>query len=145
MPAVDLQESVFRLDSPTTSTQHIASTPAQQMTPTFGQVVNAKRRAYHMSLRDLAQLIGVHHTTIDRIEKDQFKVIDPAIIVALADVLHYDRQYFFALKGAGLADPDLRQINRAASKMSAERRAQMMQLLRETFPDCFEDVDNDSW
>ena len=43
---------------------------------TLGKVIKKKRLQMGMSLRDLAAKAGVHHATIDRIETDQFKVVN---------------------------------------------------------------------
>ena len=104
---------------------------------TLGQVIRKKRLQLGMSLRDLAPLAGVHHATIDRIEKDMFKVVDPAILTALADALHLDRLYVLSLNGAGVDDGDIRVIARAAGRMNPEQRRQMLELLRSSFAEAF--------
>lgn len=110
---------------------------------TLGQVVKKKRLQLGMSLRDLAGVVGVHHATIDRIETDQFKVVDPAIIAGLAKALHLDKLYLFSLNGAGVDDEDIRIIARAANRMNSEQRHQMMAVLRASFADAFQNTDSD--
>ena len=89
---------------------------------TLGSVVKKKRMKLGMSLRDLAAKVEVHHATIDRIENNQIKVVDPSTLIRLADALHIDQLYLLSLNGAGVQDEDIRIIARAANKMSAEQR-----------------------
>ncbi len=110
---------------------------------TLGQVIKKKRLQLGMSLRDLAGKVNVHHATIDRIETDQFKVVDPSTLVAIADALHLDRLYLLSLNGAGVEDEDIRIIARAANKMNPEQRRQMMAMLRDSFAEAFRNTDSD--
>ncbi len=110
---------------------------------TLGQVIKKKRLQLGMSLRDLAAKVGVHHATIDRIETDYFKVVDPATLVGIADALHLDKLFLLSLNGAGVKDEDIRIIARAASKMSAEQRKQMMAMLRDSFSEAFRNTESD--
>ncbi len=110
---------------------------------TLGQVIKKKRLQLGMSLRDLAGKVGVHHATIDRIENDMFKVVDPTTLTAIAETLHLDRLYLLSLNGAGVKDEDIRIIARAAGKMSAEQRQQMLELLRNSFSEAFMNTDSD--
>lgn len=110
---------------------------------TLGQVIKNKRLQLGMSLRDLAGKVGVHHATIDRIETDLFKVVDPATLTAIADALHLDRLYLLSLNGAGVADEDIRIIARAANRMNAEQRQEMMAILRDSFSEAFRNIESD--
>ena len=110
---------------------------------TLGQVIKKKRLQLGMSLRDLAGKVGVHHATIDRIENDMFKVVDPTTLTAIAETLHLDRLYLLSLNGAGVKDEDIRIIARATGKMSAEQRQQMLELLRNSFSEAFMNTDSD--
>lgn len=110
---------------------------------TLGRVIKKKRLQLGMSLRDLAGRAGVHHATIDRIENDMFKVVDPSTLTAIADALRLDRLYLLSLNGAGVQDEDIRIIARAAGKMSPEQRRQMMDLLRSSFTEAFMNTGSD--
>ena len=110
---------------------------------TLGKVIKKKRLQMGMSLRDLAAKAGVHHATIDRIETDQFKVVDPATLTAIADALHLDRLFLLSLNGAGVRDEDIRIIARAAQKMNPEQRRQMMAILRDSFSEAFQNTESD--
>ena len=110
---------------------------------TLGQVIKKKRLQMGMSLRDLAGKAGVHHATIDRIENDQFKVVDPSTLIAVAEALHLDRLFLLSLNGAGVQDEDIRIIARAAGKMSQEQRRQMLDLLRGSFAEAFRNTGSD--
>ena len=110
---------------------------------TLGQVIKKKRLQLGISLRDLAVKAGVHHATIDRIETDQFKVVDPSTLVKIAEALHLDQLYLLSLNGAGVKDEDIRIIARAANKMSVEQRQQMMTILRDSFSEAFKNTESD--
>ena len=110
---------------------------------TLGQVIKKKRLHLGLSLRDLAKKVGVHHATIDRIEMDRFKVIDPAILMGIADALHLDKMYLLSLGGANVGDQDLRLIARAQNRMTDAQRRQMMDMLRAAFPEAFKNIDSD--
>ena len=110
---------------------------------TLGQVIKKKRLQLGMSLRDLAAKAGVHHATIDRIENDFFKVVDPATLTAIADALRLDRLFLLSLDGAGVGDGDIRVIARAACKMSPEERKRMMAMLRDSFSEAFRNTGSD--
>lgn len=110
---------------------------------TLGQVIKKKRLQMGMSLRDLAGKAGVHHATIDRIENDQFKVVDPSTLIAVAEALHLDRLFLLSLNGAGVQDEDIRIIARAAGRMNAAQRRKMMELLRDSFSEAFRNTESD--
>ena len=110
---------------------------------TLGHVIKKKRLQLGMTLRDLAAKAGVHHATIDRIETDQFKVVDPSTLVKIAETLHLDQLYLLSLNGAGVKDEDIRIIARAANKMSVEQRQKMMAILRDSFSEAFKNNESD--
>lgn len=110
---------------------------------TLGQVVRKKRKQLGMSLRDLAAKTDVHHATIDRIENDMIKVVDPAILRGIGEALRIDPLYLLSLNGSGISDGDIRVIARAANKMSDKQRELMMSILRMTFADAFSTSESD--
>lgn len=110
---------------------------------TLGQVIKRKRLQLGISLRDLARAADVSHVTIMRIEDDKFNMVDPAILTAIADVLHLDRLFLLSLNGAGVEDEDIRIIARAAGKMSPEQRRQMLAMLRGSFSEAFRNTASD--
>ena len=109
----------------------------------LGSIIRSKRKQCGLSLRDLAKKTGVHHSTIDRIESDQFSVVDPATLNAIGDALHLDKLFLQSLNGGGVEDGDIRVIARAAGKMDAEQRKRMMDMLRASFSEAFKDTDSD--
>ena len=109
----------------------------------LGHVIKKKRLQLGMTLRDLAAKANVHHATIDRIETDQFKVVDPATLIKIADALHLDQLFLLSLNGAGVKDEDIRIIARAAGKMSPEQRRQMLAMLRGSFSEAFRNTASD--
>ena len=110
---------------------------------TLGRVIRKKRMQYGLSLRDLAAKVGVHYATIDRIEMDQFQVVDPNTVVKVARELHLDELYLLSLNGAGVQEEDIRVIARAANKMDDEQRQHMMNVLRDSFTEAFKDTESD--
>ena len=116
---------------------------AVDLNDTLGRVIKKKRLQLGMTLRDLAAKAGVHHATIDRIETDQFKVVDPSTLVKIAETLHLDQLYLLSLNGAGVKDEDIRIIARAANRMSAEQRQAMMAILRDSFSEAFRNTESD--
>lgn len=110
---------------------------------TMGQVIKRKRLQLGISLRDLAKAANVSHVTILRIEDDQFNMVDPAILTAVADALHLDRLFLLSLNGAGVKDEDIRIIARAAGKMSPEQRREMLAMLRGSFAEAFKNTASD--
>lgn len=116
---------------------------AVDLNDTLGRVIKKKRLQLGMTLRDLAAKAGVHHATIDRIETDQFKVVDPSTLIKIAETLHLDQLYLLSLNGAGVKDEDIRIIARAANKMSPEQRQKMMAILRDSFSEAFRNTESD--
>ena len=112
-------------------------------TESLGQVIKKKRIQLGMSLRDLAKEAGVHHASIDRIENDQFKVVDPSTLVAIAKALHLDHLYLLSLNGAGVQDEDIRIIARMAGKLDPTQRQQMMDILKASFTDVYKSSESD--
>ncbi len=110
---------------------------------TLGQVIRKKRKQLGMSLRDLAAKADVHHATIDRIENDQIKVVDPAILNGIGEALRIDPLFLLSLNGSGIKDEDIRIIARAANKMTDKQRQLMMSILRMTFADAFSTSESD--
>ena len=109
----------------------------------IGTVIRQKRHRLGLSLRDVASVAHVHHASIDRIEKGMVEVISPHIVIGLADALHFDSLYLLTLAGAGCPDADVRIINRARKRMSAEQKAKMLKLLMVVFPDEFREAMSD--
>ena len=110
---------------------------------TLGQIIKSKRLRLGLSLRDLAKQTGLSHSSILRIEENQFKMVDTDTLGAIADALHLDRLYLFSLNGSGVKDEDIRVIARAAGKMNPEQKKQMMAMLRSSFADAFNSSESD--
>ncbi|MBQ3667817.1 MAG: helix-turn-helix domain-containing protein [Clostridia bacterium] len=109
----------------------------------LGDIIRSKRRQCGLSLRDLAARTGVHHSTIDRIEKGLFSVVDPETLNAIGDALHLDKLFLQSLNGAGVKDEDIRIIARAARRMDADQRRRMLEMLKSSFKDAFTNVYSD--
>ncbi len=111
---------------------------------TLGEVIKNKRLRLGLSLRDLARRTGLNHSSIIRIEDNQFKMVDTDTLAAIADALHIDRLYLFSLNGSGVKDEDVRVLARAAGKMTPEQKKQMMTMLRKSFADAFNSSESDN-
>lgn len=100
---------------------------------TLGQYIKEKRG--ELGVREFARRVKVDHTTIMRIEDKN--VADPIILKRISEVLHVDYNELLALNGTIDDQPEVREIARASNKMSSEKKAEMMELLRTRFPEAF--------
>lgn len=106
---------------------------------TLGQFIKEKRG--NLGIREFARLVKVDHTTIMRIEDKN--VADPSILKRISEVLHVDYEELLALNGTIDNQPEVREIARASRKMTSDKKAEMMDLLKKHFPAEFSD-DNES-
>ncbi len=109
---------------------------------TLGSYIARKRFAQGLSQRELAKDIQISHSTISRIEKDDGITPDNATLRALAQRLNLDYNYLLALNKSIDDEPEIRAIQRAAKKMSDAQKKKMLNILRASFEDLFEDDSN---
>ncbi|KAF1083746.1 DNA-binding transcriptional repressor PuuR [Sporotomaculum syntrophicum] len=108
---------------------------------TLGRYIAQKRQAKGSSQRELARDTQISNATISRIEKDG---ITPgnATLKALAQRLNLDYNYLLALNKAIDDEPEIRVIQRAVKKMNDAQKKKMLNILKASFDDLFEDVEN---
>lgn len=109
---------------------------------TLGKYIEEKRNLHGLSQRELAKDISISHSTISRIEKDDGISPDNATLKAIAKRLDLDYNYLLALNKAIDNEPEIRVIQRAAKKMSEEDKLKMLEILKESFDDLFDEEDD---
>jgi transcriptional regulator with XRE-family HTH domain len=109
---------------------------------TLGKYIAQKRQAKNLSQRELAKDIQISHSTISRIEKDDGISPDNATLKALAKRLDLDYNYLLALNKAIDDEPEIRVIQRAAKKMDDTQKKKMLNILKASFDDLFEEDDD---
>lgn len=109
---------------------------------TLGKYIAIKRQEKGLSQRELAKDTKVSHSTISRIEKDDGISPDNATLKALATRLGLDYNYLLALNNSIDDEPEIRVIQRAAKKMTDEEKDRMLQILKLSFKDLFEEEED---
>ncbi|QGG47321.1 helix-turn-helix domain-containing protein [Heliorestis convoluta] len=109
---------------------------------TLGTYIAQKRQATGLSQRELAKDIQISHSTISRIEKDDGISPDNATLRALANRLNLDYNFLLALNKSIDDEPEIRVIQRAAKKMNPEQKQKMLNILKASFDDLFEEDKN---
>lgn len=109
---------------------------------TLGKYIAEKRELEELSQRELAKDIQISHSTISRIEKDDGISPDNATLRAIAKKLNLDYNYLLALNKAIDDEPEIRVIQRAAKKMSTEEKHKMLNILKFSFDDLFDEEDD---
>ncbi|KAF1086309.1 DNA-binding transcriptional repressor PuuR [Sporotomaculum syntrophicum] len=109
---------------------------------TLGKYIAQKRQAQGLSQRELAKDIQISHSTISRIEKDDGITPDNATLKALAQRLNLDYNYLLALNKTIDDEPEIRIIQRAAKKMNDAQRKKMLNILKASFGELFEEDNN---
>lgn len=109
---------------------------------TLGNYIFQKRVEHSLSQRQLAMDTSISHSTISRIEKDDGISPDNATLKAIAARLNLDYNYLLALNKSIDNEPEIRIIQRAAKKMTEADKKKMLNVLKATFDDLFnEDED----
>lgn len=106
---------------------------------TLGKYIATKRQDKGLSQRELAKDTKVSHSTISRLEKDDGISPDNATLKAIATRLDLDYNYLLALNKAIDDEPEIRIIQRAAKKMTADDKERMIKILKLSFQDLFEE------
>lgn len=110
---------------------------------TLGKYIEEKRTELGLSQRQLGIDTKVSHSTISRIENDDGITPDNATLKAIANRLNLDYNYLLALNKSIDDEPEIRVIQRAAKKMSDEQKKKMLNLLKVSFDDLFNDEDKE--
>lgn len=109
---------------------------------TLGKYIEEKRKLKDLSQRELSRAINISHSTISRIERDDGISPDNATLKAIADKLNLDYNYLLALNKAIDDEPEIRVIQRAAKKMTDKDKAKMLDILKDSFDDLFNEEDD---
>lgn len=108
--------------------------------PYFCKFMKSKRESFgkDFSQRELHKAANVSNSTISRIEDPNDPCLpDPATLGKLARVLHADFHYIMALAGHIKDEPEIRVIQRAATRMSKAEKEKMLGMLSMEFPEAF--------
>lgn len=118
---------------------------------TLGEYVNAYCTEHNLSMREFAKMSGISHAYISMIVNgrtprgnapkpsiDKYEAIASAMGITLDQLL---RAVDDNVKLSDAEDdyPEITMIARAGRKMSPERRADMLQMLKIAFPEAFKD------
>lgn len=109
---------------------------------TLGKYIAAKRLENNLSQRQLAMDTSISHSTISRIEKDDGISPDNATLKAIASRLNLDYNYLLALNKSIDNEPEIRIIQRAAKRMSEADKKKMLNILKVSFDDLFNEDDD---
>lgn len=109
---------------------------------TLGKYIAKKRELEKLSQRELAKDIQISHSTISRIEKDDGISPDNATLKAISKRLKLDYNYLLVLNKAIDDEPEIRIIQRAAKKMTAEEKNEMLNMLKGSFDELFDEEDD---
>lgn len=131
---------------------------------TLGDIIKDYRKKYDLSMDAFSEKSGISKAYISLLEKNKHpktgKNIAPSIqcIKQAADGMNMDFNVLFGLIDGNVtvgesikkenifnfdSDPDVRRIQRARQKMPEEDRAFMMQMLKRSFGEYFEDDGSD--
>lgn len=109
---------------------------------TLGKYIAEKRAEKNLSQRQLAMDTSISHSTISRIEKDDGISPDYTTLKEIAQRLDLDYNYLLALNKSIDDEPEIRMIQRAAKKMSEDQKKKMINLLKISFDDLFDEDDD---
>ena len=103
---------------------------------TFGAYIRKKRKERHISLRKLADLIGINFTYLSKIENSELAPPSEEKVLALANVLELDADDLFHLAGkpsgelAYLAvQPHMPTILRAAKDLNDDEKREVVRYI----------------
>ncbi len=113
------------------------------MQETLGDIIARKRQQKGISQRELANAVKVSNSTIARLERNEITLPGSELLRALARVLDMDYNYLLAQTQQIDDEPEIRMIQRAAHNMSQEDKERMVDILRLTFKDAFQDIRDD--
>ena len=113
------------------------------MANTLGEVIKARREELEITQRELARGVHISNATVSRIEGNDKITPDNETLKAIAEFLKLDYNYLLALNGQIDDEPEIRMIQRAAKHMSQEQMDDMMEILRRSFKDAFNNAGSD--
>jgi len=98
---------------------------------TLGKYIANKRIEEDLSQRGLARDIGIHHSTIAKIEKDTGISPDNNTLRAISKKLNIDYNYLLVLNNVIDDEPEIRIIQRAYKKMNSLQKEKMLRILED--------------
>lgn len=113
------------------------------MADTLGQIIKSRREELGKTQRELARGVHISNATVSRIESDDKITPDNDTLKAIAEFLKLDYNYLLALNGQIDDQPEIRMIQRAAKHMSQEQMDDMMEILKRSFKDAFNNAGED--
>ena len=118
---------------------------------TLGKRIREQRALKEISQSELGKVIGVGKTTISNYETG-YSSPDPESLTKISEILNVSTDYLLGITDINNqfdkthksnVDPDIELIQRARSKMDYKQKKKMMDLLRLSFDDAFEEEDKD--
>ena len=116
---------------------------AIKMEDTLGKVIAKRRDELGITQREMARAIKISNSTVSRIENDDNITPDTATLKAIAEFLKLDYNYLLALNKQIDDQPEIRMIQRAARHMNDEQMQDMMEILRRSFKEAFNEAGGD--
>ena len=113
------------------------------MQETLGDIIARKRQEKGMSQRELSVAVRVSNSTRARLERNEIAVPGSDLLRALGRALDLDYNYLLAQTQQIDDEPEIRMIQRAAHNMSPEEKQRMVDILRLTFRQAFQNLPDD--
>ena len=113
------------------------------MADTLGQIIKSRREELGKTQRELARGVHISNATVSRIESDDKITPDNDTLKAIAEFLKLDYNYLLALNGQIDDQPEIRMIQLAAKHISHEQMDDMMEILKRSFKDAFNNAGED--
>lgn len=102
----------------------------------FGEYIREKRKAQRISLRGLAERLGINFTYLSKIENNELAAPSEEKIMALARALDLDSDYLFNLAGKPSGEiahlsvqPQMPMILRAAKGLTDEEKREVVKYI----------------
>lgn len=114
----------------------------------WNERIRSKRQEKGITLAQIAAKLGVTEATAQRYESGNIKSVPYEHICAYSEILGCSPTYLMGWdentnKNIDKLDPDIRRIQRAREKMPESGKAYMMDMLKRSFSEYFEDDGED--
>lgn len=108
--------------------------------------INLKQRRIELGLtmKDVANAVGVSESTVSRWEAGNIVNMKRNRLVALANILQIPvNKLIISEESTVVSDPEFHMLQRTYEKMSPKDRQKMMNVLKATFDEYFNDDNNE--
>lgn len=105
--------------------------PASSTPATLAEAVRDARAAAGLSIRQLAPLVGVHHSVLARIERGEVTKSSPELLQHIAEVTETDPARLLAFIGVKATLPEPRVYFRRAYGMTEDEAAEAEAIIAE--------------